>query len=161
MGYVIAFVIFIIIIVIYVICTWNTSLNEDYLYGYWTADDDEFCDISDIDSMMLFIGKPSASTISSTRERLCYLIIADDIYNGGITLTYTPGWSALSVSKYRIRANVTFDETYAIWPEYVNIDVDIRNGTLTIHNDETIYARLHKQHEITNSCVRLDCEADG
>jgi len=149
MGYVYAFVIFIILILSYCLCTWNTKTNEDYLYGCWLADDDEFCDESDIKSMMLFIGKRDDG------ERLCHLVVMDDICNQGFTIRYTPGWSSINLGKYRIKAKARFDE-FPIWPEDLIIDIDIRQGTMVIHSDEIVYARLNKQHEITNSCQRLD-----
>lgn len=154
MAFVIAIAIVIILIIIYCYCTWNTSLNEDYLYGCWLADDDEFCDESDMKSMMLFIGDYDSG------ERLCHLVIMDDICNQGFSIKYRPGWSGPTVGKYRIYTKATFDE-FPIWPEDIVIDIDIRRGTMVIHSDGTVFARLNKQHEITNSCRRLDNEFVG
>lgn len=143
----------VVLIIFYIITTWNTGVNEDYLYGSWLADDDEFCDESDIASMQLFIGESSGGWLS--KERSCYIVIMNDICNQGLTLTYRPGWSGPSVGKYRIDARVEFDSD-DIWPEDVTIDVNMTNGTMCIHNDETVYARLLKQHDVTNSCRALD-----
>lgn len=137
----------IIIILLYVFSTWNTSANENYLYGFWVADGDDFCEESEIDSMLVFIGEPEPGWFSTTRT--CYIIIMNDLCAQGFTLNYSTGWAGIGVGKYRINAKVKFDDE-DIWPDKVHIDVDMRDGTMKIHSDGVIYARLNKQHDTTN-----------
>lgn len=141
------------VILIYTASTWNVNTYEDYLYGFWVADGDEFCEESDIDSMLLFIGDRECGWFSNTRT--CYIIIMNDLCNQGFTLTYKTGWAGIGVGVYRTRAHVEFDED-AIWPEDVLVDVDMRAGTLRVHADGTEYARLHKQHETSNVAKLLE-----
>jgi hypothetical protein len=145
---------FVLIIILYIFFTWNVKANEDYLYGYWMADDDEFCDISDITSMSLFIGEPTVSW-SGAVERNCYLVITDDICNQGLTIKYRSGWAGPTLSKYNINAKVEF-EIDDIWPDNINISIDIRNGTMVIRSGDMVYARLTKQHDITNTCRAME-----
>ncbi len=142
-----------IIFVLWIVFTWNVSINEDYLYGYWTAEDDDFCEDSDISSMLLFIGEPNAGWRSS--QRTGYIIIMNDLCNQGFTLDYTRGWSSISLNKYHIKANVQFDEE-DIWPECVDIEIDISMGTLRIYSEDVIYAQLTKNHDVTNICRDLE-----
>jgi hypothetical protein len=79
----------------------------------------------------------------------------NDICNQGITLNYHSGWCGLGPGKYKIYATAVFDECQ-IWDECVNIVVDISNGSMHITDmDDKVYAVLHKQHDVTNSCRGL------
>lgn len=164
--YVIAAVI-VLIFVIYYIATWNTNANENYIYGYWSADDDEFCDESDMSSMMLFIGEAESSFGRVTRQ--CHIIITDDIYNGGFTMNYKRGWAGPTIGKYNINVGLEFEDavtdvdnggsgsdstsTESLWPDNVMFSFNMTNGTLLVHSGEMVYARLHKNHEISNGVL--------
>lgn len=148
-----AVIIIILIIVLYNLATWNTSSYEDYLYGFWVAEGDEFCEESEIESMLVFIGEPDCSFRS--RSRTCYIIIMNNLCNQGFTLNYRPGWASIGVGQYRIYADVEFDED-DIWPEQVCVDVDMRDGSMKVHADGTVYARLSKQHDTTNIARSLE-----
>jgi len=144
--------IIIVIVLIYYVSWRNTNSYEDYLYGFWIAEDDDFCDEADVDSIMLFVGESSGWY---NKSRTCYLIIMNDICNQGITLNYHSGWCGLGLGKYKIAATAVFDECQ-IWDEDVNIIVDMSNGCMHITDmDDKVYAVLHKQHEVTNSCRGL------
>lgn len=148
------YILIIVLIILYVFATWNISANEDYLYGFWVAENDEFCQNSEIDSMMLFIGEPDKGWIKSSRN--CYLIIMNDICNQGLTLTYMRGWAGPGIGKYNISARAEFD-TEQIWDDNVNLSIDIRNGTLIITGrEDTIYAKLVKMHDTTNLAKTLE-----
>lgn len=138
----------IVIVIIYTLLTWHTCTYEDYLYGFWTAHGDKFCESSSIDSMLLFIGEADKSWNTTTRT--CYLIITDDLCNQGLTLTYKPGWASVGLPKYRLTARPAFDSS-DLWTDTVFIDVDMRDGTMLIHNDNIVYAKLTKQHDTTNA----------
>lgn len=142
------------LIIIYYISTWNTNTNEDYLYGFWIADGDDFCKDSEIDSIMLFIGEPEKSYWTVSRK--CHLIIMNDICNQGLTITYKIGWSSPTLTEYTVRIKAEFEEE-PMWPEDLLLTIDIRHGTLTIKDDDdVVYAQLQKQHEITNTCNDLE-----
>ena len=145
--------IIIILIILYFIQTWNVPKYEDYLYGFWTASEDEFCEEAEITSIMMFIGQPESSWGNITRYG--YLVISDDICNQSFTMNYRKGWGGLSIDDYRIKPCIEFDESQ-YWPQDVIIDVDIMNGTMIIHKDGITYARLHKQNEITNAAKAFD-----
>lgn len=147
-------VVLIILIIFYNILNWNTQAYEDYLYGCWTAEGDAFCDEAEIDSMMIFIGEPAGRWKT---ERNCYLIIMTDMANQGFTLTYTPSWGGVGVGKYSVRAKVCFEEEQ-LWDEEVTITVNMRRGTMKIRSGDMVYARLNKQHDITNTAKDLEDE---
>lgn len=125
----------------------NVCKYEDYLYGFWVAEDDDFTDDSEISSMMFFIGR---SMGWFRKERQCYLVIMNDICSQGVTIKYLRGWASPIHGKYRIYCTVKCDVT-PIWPTDITIDIDTLNGTMKIHNKGTLLAMLHKNHEITNS----------
>ncbi len=133
-----------IIVVILIVYNWHISSYEDYLYGFWVAEGDDFCDESEIDSMMVFIGEPARGWF--TTERSCYIIVMNDICNQGFNISYSRGWGG---SKYCISARVTFDEEQ-IWEDNVKITIDTSDGTMVISGQDTVYARLTKQHDTTN-----------
>ncbi len=135
----------IVVIILLIVACKNTMAAEDYLYGFWVAEADVFCEESEIESMMLFIGE-RAGTLYSTRE--CYLVIMNNLCNQSLTLSY---WSVCPTltAQYTIAATAEFDEA-AIWPEHVQLTVDMQKGTLSIYSDEVLYAQLNKQHDTTN-----------
>lgn len=151
-----AVIILIILIIFYTIFNWNTSAYEDYLYGCWVAEDDAFCESAEIDSMMIFVGEPERAGWSSV-VRNCYLIIMTDMANDGFTLEYSPPWGGVGIGKYSLRARVKFDEDQ-LWDENVTVTVDMRKGTMKIRSGDMVYAKLNKQHDITN--VARDLEGD-
>lgn len=150
-GIVIACVIIILIILLYTL----RVPTDDVLYGFWTGDDD-FCEKSECDYMLLWIGPAKPGWLKQTRQ--CYLIIMSDICNQGFTMTYQPS----SGLQYKTTAVVKFEEDQ-IWDENVSISADVINGTLEIKDAEgTILARLNKQHDTTNLAKMLDdATADG
>ena len=152
----------IIIFIFYTILNWNTSAYEEYLYGCWLAEDDDFTDEAGIDSMMVFIGKPARSGIRSV-TRNCYIIIMTDMANEGFSIEYVPAWGGVGFGKYSIRAKTCFEEygddtegAKGLWDEEVTITVDPRVGTMTVRNGDKVFARLCKQNDITNTANELE-----
>jgi hypothetical protein len=133
----------------------NTDTYEDYLYGFWTADE-SFCEKSGIVSMLIFIG--AAETAGSVATRTCYIVIMDGLCNQGFTLVYPLGCAGPRLGPYKISAEVQFDgaELEDIWPENVNISVDIETGTMKIYDDDEVYAEVIKQHDITNNAKAME-----
>jgi hypothetical protein len=150
------------IIIITIILIWaiqNTINNEKYLYGFWIAADDEFCNRSDIESMMVFIGEPNNNSIYLfNRTRPCYIIITDDLSNQSFSITYRPSILTPPWGPYKICVTAQFDDEM-IWPERVNIDVNVIEGSMKIYDSDTIYAKLVKYHDITNAAKQAnECE---
>lgn len=135
--------------VIIVICVlrWNQCAQEDYLYGFWTADGDQFCDESEIDSMLLFIGEPDGNIITGV-ERACYIIIMNGICSQEFTMKYRPSYAGPGISAYSFDFEYVGDD--GIWPCDLTCTVDMREGTMRIHGEGKTYALLNKQHDITN-----------
>jgi len=139
----------VVVIIIFFITARNVVSYEDYLYGFWVAENDDFTEDSEISSMMLFVGRADGWF---RKTRPCYLVIMDDICNQLITLKYWRGWGSPIHGKYRIHASVECTDI-GIWPETVVIDIDTMRGKMRVHSDGVLLADLHKQHEITN-CAR-------
>ena len=134
---------------------------DDVLYGFWTADDDEFCENAEIDSMMLFIGPENkSSSWSRSISRSCYLIIMSGMCNQGLTLTYSPG--RVDGFTYRTQAKAIFEEEQ-LWDEDVEIITDALTGTLVIKQvgggkDCEVYVKVTKQHDTTNAAAEMDLD---
>ena len=137
----------ILLIILYLYYSWTVPTMEDYLFGMWTAEDDEFCEAAEIESMLLFIGESDGNRLP---ERDGYIVIMNDISNQSFTMNYKKGWSS-GLGKYRIRAKVEFAEDQ-LWDDEVFITIDIRNGTMKIESiDESeLFAKLVKQNDTTN-----------
>jgi hypothetical protein len=146
-------IVIVLFIIIYFILSWNTSTYEDYLYGFWVAEDDDFCEEAEIDSMLLFIGE--AENGVRTVSRTCYIIIMTNMSNQGFTLNYVPGWGGPGISKYHIHATPEFDDE-DLWGDNVTLEINISEGTLKIYSGDTVYAKLNKQHDTTNMARELD-----
>src|SRR4051812_26845040 len=89
---------------------------DDHLYGHWLAEGDDFCEAADIESMMLFVGRPQYTwrRVLGECTRTCHLIIMDAV-NTGLTLTYTVN----PFAPCRFTATVTSDEP--AWPDVVDV----------------------------------------
>jgi len=150
---IIAMSLVLVLFVLYTLATWTTEPNERYITGFWMADDDDFCEDSDIGSMLLYIGEPTSSCGTVTRD--CYIVVTDDIYAGGFTMKYRKKWAGLTIGKYNLSAEITFDDPQPdpadeLWPHNVEMTFDILSGTLTVIHNDMIYAKLYKNHEISS-----------
>src|ERR1700743_3085641 len=98
-AHIICVIILIIFIFIYINAK-NTFMQEKYLYGFWVAENDDFCERADISSMMIFIGPADKSWRGATRT--WYIIIMNDLCNQGFTISYRP--ALFCTDKYTIYA---------------------------------------------------------
>lgn len=125
--------------------TYNQKMYEDYLEGFWIAEQDEFCKESGIASMMIYFGQADKKGGKQSRE--CYVVMLPDVEAQPFTLTYTCGRAPPRVGPYEITADCTFEEKN-IWADKVNVAFDVRTGYLSVYADGTRYARVHKAHEL-------------
>jgi hypothetical protein len=149
-----AIIVIVAIMLCYIYATWNTGRQEEYFYGFWIADQDDFCEQTEIESMLIFIGEPTTGW-TGTSSRTCHIVINNDLTDQGFTLTYRPGWSSASLGKYALSADIAFD-TEQLWPENITIEIDMQTGEMRIHRDEVLYARVVKQHDITNAARTMN-----
>jgi len=135
--------VFIIIYIFYV------NAHERYLEGFWIAENDEFCEESEIESMMLYIAEPERESCIpfAQQTRMGHLVIMNDVCNQGFQITYRRG---MGLTNYIISAVIEFDEEQ-IWGDHVYITINMQNGTMKIFDGDTVFARLSKHHGITNS----------
>jgi hypothetical protein len=141
----------IVLVIILMIIVRMRNVYDDYMYGFWVADNDDFCEKSGIESMMIFIGLPERGWINTTRT--CYIIIMDDLCNQGFTITYRLPLYCTTI--YTLNAGVDFDDE-KIWPDTVKIQIDMHAGTMKIFDDSTLFAKLVKHHDTTNMVRRLE-----
>lgn len=125
-----------------------TVNNDDYIEGFWVADNDAFTDRAGIKSMMVYIGKDSGTEWLRT-ARECYVVINDNVANEAFTMRYWRSWN-MRPRQYEIRPDLQFDGVAAIWPDAAEWKFDVKNGTLKIMDSTTIYAELYKNHDITD-----------
>lgn len=140
---------FVIFVIIYLITHYNTSTYEDYLYGFWVAEDDAFCDDAEIDSLLLFIGRREDGV------RNCYIVVTPDISNQPFTLTHSNSMAGPGVSTYKINAEAKFEEDQ-LWDDNVTIECNMVDGTMRVYSGDTLYVRATKHHDITNISNYLD-----
>lgn len=142
--------IFVIIIVIILIARCNTPTCEDYLYGAWCAEDDDFCESAEIDSMIIFIGKPTRGWFGNI-TRQGYLIIMPGECQQSFTLSYRTAWCGPKLKKYTVCADIEFDNDQ-LWDKQCNVTVDVIRGTMKIKGceEDIVFADVYKQHDITN-----------
>lgn len=117
-------------------------IYEDYMFGFWSATDDNFCEDAGVRSIMLYISKPTGIFF---KHRKCYLIIMDDIYNGVFDINYN---AMIPFTTYKINST----NNNNIWPKSLSMEIDIRKGTLYIYKDSQLFAKLYKQHDSTELC---------
>jgi hypothetical protein len=127
----IAVIIVAICIIMWVVSSWNLHGQEyeNFVYGYWVADDN-FCEESEIDSMLLFIGKPNSDS-GGEIIRPAHMIITDDIMNQKISLKYKRIKSGMArkLNKFSVECQIEFEEECQI-PSDVTMDFDIRKGSI-------------------------------
>lgn len=137
----------------------HSQTYEDFMYGYWVADDG-FCETAEISSMMLFIGDPIKWT-KGKLQRNAYLVINNDVTNQPIKIQYTipsTGYST-KLKKYNVKSHILFEEEIDI-PSDVTLEFDIPNGKLRIHDGENLYALLFKDTEISCTLRKEDTEVN-
>ncbi len=144
----IAVVCVILIVLLYCSATYHQSTYEQYMTGYWVASNDEFCDSAGVTSILLYLNNPNTQSSLLKQSRDGYLIITDDVCNQPITITYKRGWANPSLSKYHVYADITFS-CEDVMDSRVEICVDMMAGQMIIKNDTETFAKLYKQHEIT------------
>lgn len=143
-------IVFVIVLAFYSQYNIHRQNYEEYLYGYWVADE-SFCEEADASSMMLFIGAPEKTSMFGRVTRPAHLIINNDITNQALTIKYKrPNmWFAQKMpKKYKIWANITFEEECNI-PEDLWMEFNIYEGTMKMYLDEELYGAFYKDNEIT------------
>jgi hypothetical protein len=122
---------------------------DEYIEGYWVADDTAFTDKAGITSMMLYIGpKNNTSWFTTKISREIYLVITPDVANQGGTLTYSREWN-INKNYYQIKGDSAFDDEESI-PNEAIWKFNILKGELVIIKDEKVYAKLYKQNELSD-----------
>ena len=141
----------VLLIIIYLVSTNRGSKSsldpENYVYGHWIADSG-FCDESEISSMQIFIGK--AAEDCTDVERPAYILINNDIANQEFEIKYKKG--KLQGDTYKVEAVLEFSDEIDI-PEEVTLEFNIMKGRLRIHDDDTVYGIMYKDHEVSNMLV--------
>jgi hypothetical protein len=120
------------------------------LSGFWTGDP-FFLKQSGLRDMYLFLS-PQKNNI-----RNGYLVMINNkgnfISNQTITLTHNtfinrlwPATKTLINKSYRVSSNIEFDES-AIMPNNIYLSIEPSTGTLTIYDNEKIYAYLYRDNQ--------------
>jgi hypothetical protein len=134
------------LIVLYMFFCVNVAEYENYLEGFWLAEQDDFCEGVDVDSILIYFGPATVSRTGVCR-REGHLIMMPEVENQGFTIEYRRGWGGPTCGPYKIQAHVTFDEEQ-VWADDVFISWDMRSGYLTVTNRDTKFARVCKQHSL-------------
>jgi hypothetical protein len=153
--YLFAFLVVLVVLVIWYLATWNNEFAEDYLTGVWCAQEQggatgHFCDGADIGNMMLVVGPAQGRWRTRTRD--CFLIV-DDICAQAVEISYARARLGMGVDSYAVSCKCDFAED-DVWPERINIRVDPLVGLMWIEDfDGVVQAKLAKDHELSAECV--------
>jgi len=149
-GLIAVAIIVVLLIIYYIAFKINVDKYEDFMYGLWVGDD-QFCEESGIDTMLLFIGERDDD------ERQCYLVIKSGdkyISNQGFEMEYSKGSAGPLVRPYKIKAELDFDIDNPWGEDEIKFTFDIISGSLRIHDKDKLYAKLYKE----NSFMGMVCE---
>lgn len=150
---------FILIIVLFVGFDNRVEEYEDFMGGLWVCDED-FCERAGVDSMMIWVGSPATSWLTTTRN--CHILINDDYANQGFVMKYRKN-SIVGLPTthhdYAINAELEFEED-EIMPSPLNITLSMRNNTLRMYDDTTIYGLFYKDHETTDMVMFQTIDKD-
>lgn len=136
-------------IIIFFIVYFYLINADEHISGYWVADDTQFTEKADINSMMLYIGEESKTSLFSLKiTRECYIVISPNIANQGFTMKYSRSWNSHK-NHYEILPDLEFDDEEVI-PSSAKWSFDILKGELIITKDDKVYAKLHKQNELSS-----------
>lgn len=132
------------------ICWYYTYLYRsaytNFLEGIWISTD-AFNKAANIRAIMLYINKHSYTWTQQTIHD-AYIVIMNDIYDGPLTLSYRLPLIASGAPIFNISAE--FADGSQIWGDATKAILDMSRGELVIYDEDTVYAKLVKNHEITN-----------
>ena len=151
-NYITGVIIAIVIIVVYFILTCNKSKYEKYMYGFWIGDE-SFCEESETESMLLFIGEPVDNGFTFSKSRNSYIIINDaegPVCNQSFVMDYYSDWSGPTINNYVINPKLEFEED-DVFPCNVTMSFDMCRGLLRIYSDGVMYGVFHKENQVTNA----------
>lgn len=139
----------IIVVAIVAVYIFQYTQSRDFLEGFWTAIDTQFCKDAAITSMLLYLTK------TSMRKYSGYIVITDNVANQGLVMTISTLGRIGKTCKYS--GSVVFDDEQIWTTDKVAIEVNVTDGTLKIFSDDgKMLANLTKNHEITNMSKLLD-----
>lgn len=155
-------IVIVVVILTYYLFNLHTGQQEDFMYGMWKGDSN-FCEDSEVSSMLLFIGEPESNGWWGT-ARTCCLVINNDVCNQKMTLKYNKPWLTnvhppTSISKYKIHANAEYEEE-DVMPEQLVLEFDMPKCQLRIHDNEKMYGIFYKDGEITNTAKKMKLATD-
>lgn len=153
----------ILVVLVVIVIAKLAQRYEKYTTGLWVGDS-SFLQKADLRDMQLFLGPAEGG------KRQGYLIMAGTdgnlISNQAIEVCGGGQWSAAKQwlraenDSCRSRVNITCDEQ-DLFPTQLNMAVSILNGTLTLYDDEKVYAFLVKDASASSAAVEsYNLEAD-
>lgn len=127
-------VIVLIIVIIYLLYIQHKT-TDDFMHGMWKCDP-EFCEQSEVDGVLLYIGDREKGLKS-------YIIMTKDdevSVNEQLTLHPCMGYNKMTIDYCE-------DSVLAeALPEHIQITVDIPKGQMIWHDDEKKYFVFYKSH---------------
>lgn len=148
MSKITALLVFIIIVIVFYVVYMSTKRYDKYLEGYWVGDPG-FLHDANLRDFQLYVG----DVVSG--ERVGYLIITDAngeyLSNQAVKITgsRTPGFRDAFKIDGEMDFHCSFQSDGELPFEDVCLRLSIMNGTLTIRDDEEVFAFLVKDHSAT------------
>ena len=160
----IAIAVVIVILLIYIVGARRSGDLCEYTAGAWIAPD-EFCEEAELQSLMIVFAEPERVGYFGRVEQLGYIVATPNAINTGLKMTYNRG-ASLSPHKKTIYATVEFDDG-PLWgetnPAECVIELDMQTGRMIIRNDNTVFASLFKENNISDLIKDVEAidAADG
>lgn len=126
----------VVLIILIVLFYREHAAFERELTGMWAATD-AFCEKSNIESMLLYIGEPNGY-LSKTRHG--YLLIPGDVSNQEITLRYIK----INPFSRSVSADIEFGSE-ELWPQNISITID---EMMKIYGDGVLLGELVRRPDL-------------
>jgi hypothetical protein len=121
-----------ILLLIIIVLYWRKSAKEQFMYGFWSADD-EFLRKSDLSDMHLFIAPDKKAFLVMTDKNGDF--ISNQIIN-------------INTSLFTNTASISYDDkTFDAIPGRVKLDIDSSKGTMLLYDGSKVYGCLIKDNK--------------
>ena len=133
-----------ILLIIIIVLHWKRSAKEQFMAGFWTADD-EFLRKSSLSDMHLFIAPDKKAFLVMTDKNGDF--ISNQIIN-------------IKPSLFTNNAYISYDdESFDAIPNCVKIDIDNNKGTMLLYEGDKVFGCLIKDNKtsmIANNAYSSD-----
>jgi hypothetical protein len=147
-SHIIAIIVVVVILLIFCLSRINKNIGEEFIYGFWKADE-SFAATAEVKDMMMSIGRYKGG-------RNCHFVVVgddDEVISQEFHMTYSRGFMPLLTPNRQIFYATITGGLEEIWEtDRVIFDVDVARGVMRVYdkNKEEAFAILYKNNEISD-----------